>query len=552
MDPSAAGEDEGLRDGRSVAVSITRRVRPGREPEFEAFLEGITDAVSRFPGYLDVRVFRPPRGSQEYRVVVRFDDEAHLRVWEESDERRTWNKRIADLIEDAPFIADITGTSQAQELRLALTPLESFVRTSVSGIGLLLLGTVLAVVAANSPLAAVYERFWTTDLTIAVGGFALSESLRHWVNDGLMALFFFVLGLEIKRELLVGELRSRRQAALPIAAAVGGAIVPALIYAALNWGGEGFRGWGIPMATDAAFSLGALSLLGSRVRPLLIVFLTAFAIVDDILAVLVIAIFYTEAISWTWLGVTAMLMVALIVANVAGFHRWPVYAVLGVGVWLALFESGIHATLAGVLVAMVVPARAWINPSEFLGRARGALDEFEAACYVAPTILSNEAQQRATQDLEQLCEEVETPMTHLQHQLNPWVAYGILPLFAFANAGVPLGSGFSQLLSSPVTWGVVAGLVLGKPLGITLFSWLAVRLGIAILPGAFTWRQILGVGWLGGIGFTISLFVAELAFVVGPLGNAARVGILVGSVVAGAIGYLILRAALPPRAEEDG
>jgi NhaA family Na+:H+ antiporter len=367
-----------------------------------------------------------------------------------------------------------------------------------------------------------------------------------------MALFFFVLGLEIKRELLVGELRSRRQAALPIAAAVGGAIVPALIYAALNWGGEGFRGWGIPMATDAAFSLGALSLLGSRVRPLLIVFLTAFAIVDDILAVLVIAIFYTEAISWTWLGVTAMLMVALIVANVAGFHRWPVYAVLGVGVWLALFESGIHATLAGVLVAMVVPARAWINPSEFLGRARGALDEFEAACYVAPTILSNEAQQRATQDLEHLCEEVETPMTHLQHQLNPWVAYGILPLFAFANAGVPLGSGFSQLLSSPVTWGVVAGLVLGKPLGITLFSWLAVRLGIAILPGAFTWRQILGVGWLGGIGFTISLFVAELAFVVGPLGNAARVGILVGSVVAGAIGYLILRAALPPRAEEDG
>src|SRR5918998_6592832 len=312
MDPSAAGEDEGLRDGRSVAVSTPRRVRPGREPEFEAFLEGITDTVSRFPGYLDVRVFRPPRGSQEYRVVVRFDDEAHLRVWEESDERRTWNERIADLIEDAPFIADITGTSQAQELRLALTPLESFVRTSVSGIGLLLLGTVLAVVAANSPLAAVYERFWTTDLTIGVEGFQISESLRHWVNDGLMALFFFILGLEIKRELLVGEMRNPRQAALPISAAVGGAIVPALIYIGLNWGGEGFRGWGIPMATDAAFSLGILSLLGSRVVPLLLVFLTALAIVDDILAVLIIALFYTETIAWLALGGAVVLLGALI------------------------------------------------------------------------------------------------------------------------------------------------------------------------------------------------------------------------------------------------
>jgi NhaA family Na+:H+ antiporter len=305
------------------------------------------------------------------------------------------------------------------------------------------------------------------------------------------------------------------------------------------------------MATDAAFSLGVLSLLGARVRPFLVVFLTAFALVDDILAVLVIAIFYTETIAWAWLGVAALLVGALIVANAAGFHRWPVYGVLGLGVWVALFESGVHATLAGVLVAMTVPARAWINPSEFLGRAQRALTEFEAACYVAPTILSNEAQQRATQELEQLCKEVETPMTHFQHQLNPWVAYGILPLFAFANAGVPLGSGFSQLLSNPVTWGVVAGLVLGKPIGITLFSWLAVRLGVAILPGAFRWRQIVGMAFLGGVGFTISLFIAELAFVEGRLGDAARVGILVGSLVAGAIGYLVLRAVLPPPEKSD-
>jgi NhaA family Na+:H+ antiporter len=300
------------------------------------------------------------------------------------------------------------------------------------------------------------------------------------------------------------------------------------------------------MATDAAFSLGILSLLGSRVFPWLLVFLTALAIVDDILAVLVIAIFYTEAISWAWLGVAAVLLGALIVANAAGFHRWPVYAILGLGVWIAFFESGVHATLAGVLVAMTVPARSWINPSEFLLRARRAIEEFEAACYMAPTILSNEPQQQATQDLERLCEDVETPMTHLQHNLLPWVAYGILPLFAFANAGVPLGSGFNQLLSSPVTWGVVAGLIVGKPIGITVFAWLAVRTGIAIMPGAISWRHIGGVACLGGIGFTISLFIAELAFADNPLGDAARIGILVGSVIAGAVGYAVLRATLPP------
>jgi NhaA family Na+:H+ antiporter len=360
-----------------------------------------------------------------------------------------------------------------------------------------------------------------------------------------MTLFFFLLGLEIKREVLVGELRSPRQAALPIAAAVGGAIVPALIYIGFNWGGEGFRGWGIPMATDAAFSLGILTLLGSRVRPVLLVFLTALAIVDDILAVLIIALFYTETIAWPPLGVAVGLLGALIVANATGIHRWPVYAVLGLGVWVAVFASGVHGTIAGVLVAMTVPARSWINPSEFLVRSRKLIDDFEAACFATPSMLSNEPQQHATESLEQLCKEVETPLTHFAHQLNPWVAYAILPLFAFANAGVPLGSGFSQLLTNPVTWGVVVGLVVGKPLGITLFSWLAVRLGVALLPSAISWRQIVGVAWLGGIGFTISLFVAELAFGGDPLGDAARVGILVGSIIAGTIGYGILRVTLP-------
>jgi NhaA family Na+:H+ antiporter len=253
---------------------------------------------------------------------VRFAAERDLRRWEDSEERRAWYARNEALIEGAPAITDITGTAQVRSLALALSPLNNFVRTSVSGIGLLLLATVAALVLANSPLAMGYERFWETELSIGVAGvLQISESLRHWVTDGLMTLFFFIVGLEIKRELLVGDLRSPRQAALPIAAALGGSLVPALVYTAINWGGNGAQGWGIPMATDTAFSLGILSLLGSRVRPLLLVFLTAFAIVDDILAVLVIAIFYTETIAWTWLGVAAALLSILAVANAAGFHR---------------------------------------------------------------------------------------------------------------------------------------------------------------------------------------------------------------------------------------
>jgi NhaA family Na+:H+ antiporter len=540
------------RNGSAVTVSITRRVRPGREPAFEAWLAGITEAASRFPGFLGTRVVRPMQGNREYQVVVRFAAESDLRWWEDSEERRAWYTRSEALIEGAPAITDITGTAQERSLALALSPLNNFVRTSVSGIGLLLLATVAALVLANSPLAMGYERFWETELSIGVAGvLQISESLRHWVADGLMTLFFFIVGLEIKRELLIGDLRSPRQAALPIAAALGGSLVPALVYTAINWGGNGAHGWGVPMATDTAFSLGILSLLGSRVRPLLLVFLTAFAIVDDILAVLVIAIFYTETIAWTWLGVAAALLGILAVANAAGFHRWPVYAALGLSVWLAVFESGVHGTIAGVLVAMTVPARSWINPSEFLARARGLIADFERACYLAPTILSNEPQQRATQALEQLCEDVETPMTHLQHRLNSWVAYGVLPLFALANAGIPLLTGLGEALSSPVTWGVVLGLVIGKPLGITLVTWLAVRLGIAVMPSGIAWRDIIGVAFLGGIGFTISLFVTELAFETGPLADAARVGILVGSVIAGAVGYLALRATLPPRDEAD-
>ena len=535
----------------SVTLSATRRVLPGKEQEFEAFLQGITDASARFPGHLGSRIYRPSGGSREYRVVFSFDTEANLHAWKESAERRQWNE-IGDALAEGPTeYANITGTAQEQPLALALTPLQNFVQTSASGIGLLLLGTVLALIAANSPLASAYEHFWETELTIGTEAFGITESLRHWVNDALMALFFFIVGLEIKREVLVGEMRVPRLAALPIAAAVGGAVVPAALFALFNAGGPGSSGWGIPMATDTAFALGMISLFGGRVRPLLLVFLTAFAIVDDIVAVLVIAIFYTEALSIPWLLAAAVLLGALFAANRAGFHRWPIYAFLGVAVWLAVFESGVHGTAAGVLVAMVVPARSWINPSEFLVRARRAIDDFERACYLAPSILTNEPQQQASKTLERLCEEVETPMTYFQHRLNPWVAYGILPIFAFANAGIPILSGLGDALGSPVTWGVIAGLVVGKPIGIALFAWIAVRAGIAILPGAIAWPHIIGIAFLGGIGFTISLFVTELAFAAGTVADAARIGILLASIAAGALGYLVLRATLPPPLDEN-
>ncbi len=535
----------------AVTLRITRRVRPGRHAEFEHWLDGISEAASRAPGFISINITRPRRGGRDYQAIVRFASEADLKRWEASEERAAWYARSEDLTEDAPEVANITGTSQERSLVRVLAPVNGFVQTSVSGIGLLLAGTLLALIMANSPLADAYEHFWETPLSVGIGDSVLTESLRHWINDGLMALFFFIVGLEIKREVLVGEMRIPRLAALPISAAIGGVVVPALVYTAINFGGEGAPGWGVPMATDTAFALGVLSLLAGRVRPLLLVFLTAFAIVDDILAVLVIAVFYTASISWVWLGVAAVLVGVLIIANAAGFHRWPIFAFVGLAVWVAVYQSGVHATFAGVLVAMTVPARSWINPSEFLDKARRAIADFEAACFIAPSILSNEPQQRATQELERLCEDVETPMTHLQHRLNPWVAYGILPLFAFANAGIPIVSGFGEALTSPVAWGVLIGLVFGKPLGITLFAWLAVRTGLAILPRAITWTHLLGVAWLGGIGFTISLFVSELAFKTSPLANSARIGILIGSLVAGAIGFAILRRTLPAAAPAE-
>ena len=422
-------------------------------------------------------------------------------------------------------------------------PFQDFAhKQSSSGI-LLIAATVIALVWANSPWAGSYAALWHTKLTVGVGDASISKDLTHWINDGLMAVFFFVVGLEIKREVLVGELSSVRNAALPIAAAVGGAVVPAAIYVAINAGTEGSAGWGIPMATDIAFALGVLALLGERAPVTLKVFLTALAIVDDIVAVLVIAFFYTSDISWGALGVGGLFLLALIVVNLIGVGRTLVYAVLGVGLWLCFLLSGVHATVAGVLLALTVPAISFINPGAFLERSRYVLDRFEQAGEKGENVLSNEERQAALHALNHAAYKLEPPLHELEHALHPWVVFAIMPLFALANAGLQLGGGIGEALTSPVAIGIVAGLLIGKQLGITLFAWLAVKSGFSELPRGIGWRHVYGAGWLAGIGFTMSLFITDLGFSDGSLVAAAKLGILVASLIAGVVGWTILRGA---------
>jgi len=437
-----------------------------------------------------------------------------------------------------------------------LSPFGRFARTESAGGLVLIASTVAALVAANSPWAGAYHHLWETPLSFRLGGHALEYSLHHWINDGLMAVFFFVVGLEIKREVLVGELASMRRAALPIAGALGGMLVPALLFAALNFGGAGAAGWGIPMATDIAFAMGVLALLGNRAPAPLKIFLAALAIADDIGAVLVIAVFYTAAINLhaLWLGLG--LIVALAAFNRLGARRPYIYVVLGLAVWVCFLKSGVHATVAGVLVAMTIPARTRIDTGEFSERGRRILDAFDAAGPDGENLLTNRGQQAAIVELENTAEAAQAPLQWIEHSLQPWVSFAVIPLFAFANAGVELKGELAQAFTSPVTLGVLLGLLIGKPLGITLFAWLAVRLRMAALPSGCNWRALHGVSWLGGIGFTMSLFITGLAFGSEALVTDAKVGIFAASLGAAAMGALLLRkqapSDVPEVPEEDG
>ncbi len=428
-----------------------------------------------------------------------------------------------------------------------LSPFQEFLHRQTSGGIVLFVFTVVALFWANSPWASTYFSVWQSKLTVGLGQFELSKPLLLWINDGLMAVFFFVVGLEIKREIIAGELASVRKASLPIAAAIGGMVVPALLYSFFNIGGEGSRGWGIPMATDIAFSLGVLTLLGNRVPLSLKVFLTAFAIVDDIGAVLVIAVFYTSKVSLTALLISAVMLFVAIALNVAGVRRPVVYGSVGVILWIAILKSGVHATVAGVLLAMTIPARTRIAEAQFLETSRNLLNDFEHAGPLDMQHGLNQERHGVLNSLQDLAEGVRTPSSRLEDELHPWVTFVVLPVFAFANAGVSLGGGGVAAVGHPVSLGIIVGLLVGKVIGLSSFAWLAIRLNLASMPAGVTWRHIVGVAFLGGIGFTMSLFVANLAFGESQLLEVSKIGILTGSLISGVVGWGILVKASPPQ-----
>ena len=432
-------------------------------------------------------------------------------------------------------------TSREPPIDKITQPFKTFSKTEGSSSIILLLCTMAALIWANTAWGSSYISLWQTKFGIVLGSFVLVKPLLLWINDGLMAVFFFLIGLEIKREVMVGELAAPRKAILPFAAALGGMLIPAAFYVALNAGTAGAPGFGIPMATDIAFALGVLSLMGKRIPSSLKVFLTAVAIIDDMGAIIIIALFYTAEISWISLAIGAGFLLGLIAFNLAHVRHPLIYAFFGFGLWLAILNSGIHATIAGVLLALTIPARVRINPEEFLEVSRKYVEEFDTACSDMTSVFTTPDQRAALQKLETVCQHVETPLQRMEHGLHYWIAFAIMPIFALANAGVNVGGELSSALNHPVTLGVVVGLVVGKQLGITFFAWLAVRSGLAIMPTNVTWRHIYGISWLGGIGFTMSLFIAILAFGGSPMLAIAKVGILIASLIAGAGGWLILR-----------
>ncbi len=421
---------------------------------------------------------------------------------------------------------------------------------AVPGI-LLIAATVLAMVLANSGLAGSYHALFQSHFTIGIGDALLSKPLHLWVNDGLMAIFFFVIGLEIKRELLVGHLSSLKRAALPVAGAIGGMVVPALIYVIFNTSGEGSQGWAIPMATDIAFALGILSLLGDRIPLPLKVFLMALAIVDDLGAVLVIAFFYTDTIALGALGIAAIAYAAALLLNIMNVRAPIWYLLAGLVVWTGFLKSGIHPTVAGVLLGLTIPVRRVYDGPDWLATMERSLANYRNLLKrdIAGSDEELGARQEAVHAVEAATEKAQSPLIRLEHALQPWVAYGIMPVFAFTNAGVPVSSeAFSAAAASPVAWGIFVWLLFGKQLGVFLASWLAVKMGVASMPGGTGWRNIYGVSLLAGIGFTMSLFITELSFAgrTDTL-DTAKLAILAASLAAGVIGYMVLRQAPPSR-----
>ena len=421
--------------------------------------------------------------------------------------------------------------SDAFLARAVARPVTRFLAVEAAGGALLVVAAVVAVVWANSPWSASYESLWSSELTVSLAGHEITEDLRHWINDGLMTLFFFVIGLEIKGELVSGQLRHPRDAAVPVVGALGGMLVPAALFLAFNLGGPGESGWGVPMATDVAFAVGVLALLGSRVPTELKVLLLGLAIIDDVGAILVIALVYSDGVDLGPLAVAVLGLALVVLFRQVRVRYLPVYVVVGSVVWLAMFESGVHATIAGVALGLLAPARPFL-PEVDADRIAGELsgDEHVTASEV--------------RDISFRLRESVPVTERLQDLLHPWTSYLIVPLFALANAGVPISaSGLSDAATSPVTAGVVVGLVVGKFVGVSGAILLAVRLGVGRLPETVTVRHVLGLAAIAGIGFTVSLFITALAFDDPDLTDQAKIGVLAASVLAALIGSVILRGA---------
>ncbi len=423
------------------------------------------------------------------------------------------------------------------------TPFEEFLHAQTTTGLILIIMTILALILANSPLYETYSHIFHMNIDLNVGTWALSHSLHHWINDGLMAIFFFIIGLEIKREITAGELSNIKVAILPILAAIGGMVFPAIIYLGINYGNAGASGWGIPMATDIAFAISALVLLGKRVPTALVTFLVALAIVDDLGAVLVIALFYTDTINILPLGLAGLMLLIMITFNRFGIHMILPYFIVGLFMWFFMLESGVHATIAGVLAALAIPSTPKRAPESFAKDTKYLLDEYEKYP-VQENHQIHEEQKKILTNIKDKIDEVGTPASRLEHNLHLPVALIVIPIFALANAGIKIDfSSIGSTILEPVSLGIILGLVFGKVIGIFGVSWLAIKLKIAQLPKDSSMTQIFGVAFLGGIGFTMSIFVADLAFIGSDeLIFQAKVGILSASIFSAFFGYFWLKS----------
>ena len=422
-----------------------------------------------------------------------------------------------------------------------IAPVSRFIHLEYTSGILLLFSVVVAIVWANSSFGDSYHHLWETDFAIAIGKYALNKPLHIWINDGLMAIFFFVIGLELKREFMDGELSTFKKAVMPMSAALGGMIGPAVIYTLINLNSAGAHGWGIPMATDIAFALALLSMAGKNIPTAVKVFLSALAVADDLGAIVVIAFFYTAQVNFLALGIAGIFLLILLIGNRLGIRNSAFYLIFGICVWIGFLLSGVHATIAGVLVAFTIPAITKINENVYSENLRALSYQFEKEIPNNSTLTTPE-QHQTIQQVKDLSLAAETPLQKIEHALHPWVAFVIMPLFALANSGIIIGADFFSSIINPVSLGVATGLIVGKFIGILLFTFIMVRAGVGSLPKGANWKHIIGIALLAGVGFTMSLFISGLAFTNNILVEQAKYGILIASIIAGVSGYLFLKS----------